>query len=113
MHLFSFRKLFVTLILWIHSFYGCSDHHHGTPKQRLNEDGQAYQEIADLLDMYCRQHTNVSMHEVISQPIIGVGHFGGTVLLIPAYGSFTRGDGGMPPGKFGNFRHSEIVSRAI
>ena len=46
----------------VYSFYGCRDHHHATPKDRLDEDGQAYQELAALLDKYHPQNTNVSMH---------------------------------------------------
>ena len=45
------------------SFYGCRDHHGATPKDRLDEDGQAYQELVALLDKYPRQTTNVSMNK--------------------------------------------------
>ena len=48
--------------IWFCSFNGCRDHHHATPKDRLDETGQAYQELAALLDIYHPQNTNVSMH---------------------------------------------------
>ena len=46
----------------VYTFYGCRDHHGATPKDRLDETGQAYQELAALLDKYRLQHTNVSIH---------------------------------------------------
>ena len=48
--------------VWFYSFYGCRDYHDATPKDRLDERGQAYQELVNLLDNCHPQHTNVSMH---------------------------------------------------
>ena len=45
-----------------YSFCGCRDHHGATPKNRLDETGPAYQELAALLDTNHLQNTNVSMH---------------------------------------------------
>lgn len=42
------------------------DHYSATPKDRLDETGQDYNELAVLLDKYHQQHTNVSMHIFIS-----------------------------------------------
>ena len=46
----------------VYSFYGCRDHYGATPKDRLDETRQDYDKLAALLDKYCQQHSNVSMH---------------------------------------------------
>ena len=46
----------------MYAFYGCRDIYEATPKDLLDERGQAYQELVALLDECRLQRINVSMH---------------------------------------------------
>ena len=52
------------ILHWPYLLYVCRDRYDATPKDRLSEDEENYQEIAHLLDKYHQQHWNLDLQQV-------------------------------------------------